>query len=183
MGALYLCVTMHDFPRAWVDRAISSCCHVRSDECVALPKTNVIKKLAYCATFISILFLGPPHEDGDQVALDGHKNCILVAAARSQWGEAHTTGAPTGESSSTLQVLECPDTRPLFPVRHRNSPASLWLSFLVQFVRTLSDLFRLVPFSVFVIVPFAELALPFVLKIFPGLLPSQFAPKGKEVSW
>jgi len=43
-----------------------------------------------------------------------------------------------------------------------------------QFVRTLGDLFRVVPFSVFIIVPGAELLLPFAIKLFPNLLPSQF---------
>eukprot|EP00457_Paulinella_chromatophora_P001525 gb/GEZN01001527.1/.p1 GENE.gb/GEZN01001527.1/~~gb/GEZN01001527.1/.p1 ORF type:complete len:791 (-),score=154.83 gb/GEZN01001527.1/:492-2864(-) len=41
-------------------------------------------------------------------------------------------------------------------------------------VRTASDVFRLVPFSVFVIVPGLEFALPFFLKLFPNMLPSQF---------
>lgn len=41
-------------------------------------------------------------------------------------------------------------------------------------VRTVSDLFRLVPFSVFIIVPFMELLLPVVIKLFPGMLPSTF---------
>merc|ERR1719184_102669 len=41
-----------------------------------------------------------------------------------------------------------------------------------QLVRTVSDLFRLVPFSVFIIVPFMELLLPVALKLFPGMLPS-----------
>jgi LETM1 and EF-hand domain-containing protein 1, mitochondrial len=36
------------------------------------------------------------------------------------------------------------------------------------------DLGRLVPFSVFVIVPFAELLLPVALKLFPNLLPSTY---------
>jgi LETM1 and EF-hand domain-containing protein 1 len=36
------------------------------------------------------------------------------------------------------------------------------------------DLLRLVPFSFFVIVPFAELLLPVALKMFPGLIPSTF---------
>jgi len=44
-----------------------------------------------------------------------------------------------------------------------------------QLVRTVSDLFRLVPFSVFIIVPFMELLLPVALKLFPGMLPSTFA--------
>lgn len=44
----------------------------------------------------------------------------------------------------------------------------------MHLVRTSSDLFRLVPFSVFVIVPFMELLLPFALKLFPNMLPSTF---------
>ncbi|CAB3362761.1 Hypothetical predicted protein [Cloeon dipterum] len=43
-----------------------------------------------------------------------------------------------------------------------------------QLVRTVSDLFRLVPFSVFIIVPFMELLLPLAIKLFPGMLPSTF---------
>lgn len=43
-----------------------------------------------------------------------------------------------------------------------------------QLQRTVQDLGRLVPFSVFVIVPFAELLLPFALKLFPGMLPSTY---------
>lgn len=41
-------------------------------------------------------------------------------------------------------------------------------------VRTVGDLFRLIPFSVFIIVPFMELALPLFIKFFPGMLPSTF---------
>ncbi|EPY20370.1 hypothetical protein STCU_09026 [Strigomonas culicis] len=36
------------------------------------------------------------------------------------------------------------------------------------------DLLRLVPFSFFIVVPFAELLLPVALKMFPGLIPSTF---------
>ena len=43
-----------------------------------------------------------------------------------------------------------------------------------QLLRTVSDLFRLVPFSMFIILPFMEFALPFALRIFPNLLPSTF---------
>lgn len=43
-----------------------------------------------------------------------------------------------------------------------------------QLVRTVSDLFRLLPFSVFIIVPFMELLLPVALKLFPSMLPSTF---------
>jgi len=55
----------------------------------------------------------------------------------------------------------------------------------LQLVRTTADLFRLVPFLVFIIVPFAEFLLPFVLKFFPGMLPSTFAGADQEVmsSW
>uniref|UniRef100_A0A1Q3G3P7 Mitochondrial proton/calcium exchanger protein n=1 Tax=Culex tarsalis TaxID=7177 RepID=A0A1Q3G3P7_CULTA len=41
-------------------------------------------------------------------------------------------------------------------------------------IRATGDLFRLVPFSVFVIVPFMELLLPVAIKLFPGMLPSTF---------
>lgn len=41
-------------------------------------------------------------------------------------------------------------------------------------VRTVGDMFRLVPFSVFIIVPFMEFLLPVCIKLFPGMLPSTF---------
>lgn len=44
-------------------------------------------------------------------------------------------------------------------------------------VRTASDLFRLVPFAVIVVIPFMEFALPVLLKLFPNMLPSTFANK------
>lgn len=43
-----------------------------------------------------------------------------------------------------------------------------------QLKRTVQDLGRLIPFSVFIIVPFAELLLPVALKLFPNLLPSTY---------
>ncbi|KAI5241978.1 LETM1-domain-containing protein [Aureobasidium subglaciale] len=50
-----------------------------------------------------------------------------------------------------------------------------------QLHRTVQDLGRLVPFSVFVIVPFAELLLPVALKLFPNMLPSTYeGQKSKE---
>jgi len=48
-------------------------------------------------------------------------------------------------------------------------------------VRTTADLFRLVPFAIIVIIPFAEFALPIILKLFPNLLPSTFTSKSQEV--
>lgn len=51
-----------------------------------------------------------------------------------------------------------------------------------QLQRTVQDLARLVPFSVFIIVPFAEFLLPVALKLFPNLLPSTFeGQKSREV--
>ncbi|TYH03830.1 hypothetical protein ES288_A09G249800v1 [Gossypium darwinii] len=49
-----------------------------------------------------------------------------------------------------------------------------------QLTRTSADIFRLVPFSVFIIVPFMEFLLPFFLKLFPNMLPSTFQDKMKE---
>jgi hypothetical protein len=44
----------------------------------------------------------------------------------------------------------------------------------IQLVRTSTDLFRLVPFALFVIIPFMEVFLPVALKLFPSMLPSTF---------
>jgi len=46
-----------------------------------------------------------------------------------------------------------------------------------QLRRTTQDLLRLVPFAVFIIVPFMELLLPVALKLFPNMLPSTFEDK------
>ncbi|KAL3477496.1 LETM1-like protein-domain-containing protein [Aspergillus californicus] len=46
-----------------------------------------------------------------------------------------------------------------------------------QLKRTVGDLGRLVPFSMFLIIPFAELLLPVALKLFPNLLPSTYEGK------
>ncbi len=51
----------------------------------------------------------------------------------------------------------------------------LWFLCIVE-VKTTNDGLKLVPFSFFFIIPFAELALPFVLKIFPNLLPYDDRP-------
>lgn len=46
-----------------------------------------------------------------------------------------------------------------------------------QLQRTIVDVIRLVPFSMFILVPFAELLLPIALKLFPNLLPSTYESK------
>lgn len=48
----------------------------------------------------------------------------------------------------------------------------------LQLERTSTDAARLVPFSIFVLVPFMELLLPIALKIFPNMLPSTFQNQG-----
>lgn len=50
-----------------------------------------------------------------------------------------------------------------------------------QLLRTTSDLFRLVPFVVIVLVPFLEFALPVLLKLFPNMLPSTFEDRASHV--
>lgn len=43
-----------------------------------------------------------------------------------------------------------------------------------QLQRTLSDLVRLVPFAALIIIPFAELLIPVIVRIFPNFLPSTY---------
>ncbi|KAM5192149.1 mitochondrial proton/calcium exchanger protein isoform 1-T1 [Mantella aurantiaca] len=49
-----------------------------------------------------------------------------------------------------------------------------------QFLRICADLFRLVPFLVFIVVPFMEFLLPVALKLFPDMLPSTFETSSKK---
>ncbi|KAG0745155.1 hypothetical protein G6F57_001072 [Rhizopus arrhizus] len=49
-----------------------------------------------------------------------------------------------------------------------------------QLRRTTSDLMRLVPFAVFIVIPFMELLLPIALKLFPNMLPSTYESKSQE---
>ncbi|GMH33776.1 hypothetical protein BSKO_01610 [Bryopsis sp. KO-2023] len=49
-----------------------------------------------------------------------------------------------------------------------------------QLTRTVSDIFRLVPMIIFLVVPFLEFLLPVVLKLFPKMLPSTFEDKLKQ---
>ncbi|XP_029448415.1 mitochondrial proton/calcium exchanger protein isoform X2 [Rhinatrema bivittatum] len=49
-----------------------------------------------------------------------------------------------------------------------------------QFLRICADLFRIVPFLVFIIVPFMEFLLPIALKLFPNMLPSTFETTSKK---
>jgi LETM1 and EF-hand domain-containing protein 1 len=44
----------------------------------------------------------------------------------------------------------------------------------MQLKRSLNDILKMVPFVIIVIIPFAELGLPVLLKLFPNMLPSQF---------
>ena len=50
----------------------------------------------------------------------------------------------------------------------------------MQLMRTTMDMFRLIPLVIVVIVPFMELALPVLLKLFPNMLPSTFENKSTK---
>eukprot|EP00281_Chroomonas_sp_CCMP1168_P022631 CAMPEP_0206232938 /NCGR_PEP_ID=MMETSP0047_2-20121206/11699_1 /ASSEMBLY_ACC=CAM_ASM_000192 /TAXON_ID=195065 /ORGANISM="Chroomonas mesostigmatica_cf, Strain CCMP1168" /LENGTH=986 /DNA_ID=CAMNT_0053656741 /DNA_START=12 /DNA_END=2972 /DNA_ORIENTATION=+ len=50
---------------------------------------------------------------------------------------------------------------------------------LMQLRQTSSDILKAIPFSVFIIVPFMEFALPVALWLFPGMLPSTFKHEWK----
>lgn len=84
-------------------------------------------------------------------------------SARLQWKILH------GES------LTRRERRQVRPVSSLISPEVH--SCTVQLKRTTTDLLRLIPFSVFVVVPFMEFLLPVALKLFPNMLPSTFEDK------
>ncbi|CAB3227104.1 unnamed protein product [Arctia plantaginis] len=47
-------------------------------------------------------------------------------------------------------------------------------------VTTIGDIFRMVPFIIIILIPFLEFALPFLIKIFPGMLPSTFESQNQK---
>eukprot|EP01112_Ceratiomyxa_fruticulosa_P003168 TRINITY_DN13541_c0_g2_i1.p1 TRINITY_DN13541_c0_g2~~TRINITY_DN13541_c0_g2_i1.p1 ORF type:complete len:619 (-),score=141.05 TRINITY_DN13541_c0_g2_i1:145-1896(-) len=47
-------------------------------------------------------------------------------------------------------------------------------------VQTSADLFRLIPFIIILVVPFLEFSLPFLLRIFPNMLPSTYTWKSEH---
>lgn len=47
-------------------------------------------------------------------------------------------------------------------------------------VTTIGDLFRMVPFIIFIVVPFLEFALPLFIKLFPNMLPSTFESSSQK---
>lgn len=47
-------------------------------------------------------------------------------------------------------------------------------------VTTVGDVFRMVPFIIFIIVPFLEFALPIFIKLFPNMLPSTFESSSQK---
>lgn len=49
-----------------------------------------------------------------------------------------------------------------------------------QLVRTINDLLRLLPFSVFILIPFMEIFLPVALAMFPNMLPSTYRTEKKK---
>ncbi|XP_061714054.1 mitochondrial proton/calcium exchanger protein [Cydia pomonella] len=49
-------------------------------------------------------------------------------------------------------------------------------------ITTIGDLFRMVPFIVFIVVPFLEFLLPLFIKVFPNMLPSTFESKDQKES-
>jgi LETM1 and EF-hand domain-containing protein 1, mitochondrial len=88
-------------------------------------------------------------------------------SARLQWKILHGEDLTRRERrQASVSILS------RFPIIYSN----------LQLKRTTTDLLRLVPFSVFVIVPFMELLLPVALKLFPSMLPSTFEDKYAAVS-
>ncbi|XP_071435153.1 LETM1 domain-containing protein LETM2, mitochondrial [Pithys albifrons albifrons] len=114
---------------------------------------------------------------------------------------AKPTGAPTGHAVETPTGKRSLRQRAVDELKHYcNGFHLLWIDTKVaarmvwrllhgqvltrrerrRLLRTCADLFRLVPFLVFVIVPFMEFLLPVFLKLFPEMLPSTFETESKK---
>ena len=95
--------------------------------------------------------------------------------ARKKWAELVLITKHTWEGIKTGSKLfkkNASISHQLLRKRVKGHPLKLQEHKLL--LRTVSDAFKLVPFSFFVIVPFAELLLPVALWIWPNMLPSTF---------
>lgn len=100
------------------------------------------------------------------IAYAGQLRRDLVDWAKHMWAGAKLLAADVRVS---YKILKRVTSGKQITRRERN--------FIVQ---TGVDLARLVPFSLFLIIPLAEFALPFALRLFPNMLPSQFQDQMKE---
>lgn len=100
------------------------------------------------------------------IAYVGQLRRDLVDWAKHMWAGAKLLAADVRVS---YKILKRVTSGKQITRRERN--------FIVQ---TGVDLARLVPFSLFLIIPLAEFALPFALRLFPNMLPSQFQDQMKE---
>ena len=96
---------------------------------------------------------------GDQVQLVHFRGDGLLLAARSRWVEIKI---------ATRLLFKTLRGEPLTRRERR------------QMTRTTADVFRLVPFAAFVLIPFMEAFLPLAIKLFPGMLPSTFRDELKH---
>lgn len=90
----------------------------------------------------------------------------LVDWAKHMWAGAKLLAADVRVSAKILKRIA-----------HGKQISRRERNFIVQ---TGVDLARLVPFSLFLIIPLAEFALPFALRLFPNMLPSQFQDQMKS---
>jgi hypothetical protein len=119
------------------------------------------------------------------VEKDQARSCTLLARLKT----TRIRGADFGETA-----MENPSWRKFNEARTKAGTTSLSnvslvqalptsTVFIFQLKRTTQDLLRLVPFAVFIIVPFMELLLPVALKLFPNMLPSTFEDKYAAVGY
>ena len=100
-----------------------------------------------------------------------------LAATRSSWSHFKEEMAHYWAGTKLLWVEIKIATRLLFKTL-RGEP--LTRRERRQMTRTTADVFRLVPFAAFVLIPFMEAFLPLAIKLFPGMLPSTFRDELKH---
>ena len=100
-----------------------------------------------------------------------------LAATRSSWSHFKEEMAHYWAGTKLLWVEIKIATRLLFKTL-RGEPLSRRER--RQMTRTTADVFRLVPFAAFVLIPFMELLLPVAIKLFPGMLPTTFRDELKR---
>ncbi len=104
--------------------------------------------------------------------------------SRKKMAEWKTIAKHTWESLKTGSKLFSKNVSISYNLLHKRAKGhGLTLQEHKLLLRTFSDTLKLVPFSFFIIVPFAELLLPFALWAFPNMLPSTFKDIISNDTW
>ena len=119
---------------------------------------------------------GAPWHVKENAKMGRGRNHTLLGGVKTTWAKCITLRHTQELTNPKTKIADA-----FSSVRKLTRGESLTRRERAGLLNTAVDIFRLVPFAVFVIVPFMEFLLPVALKLFPNMLPSTFQDQLKKV--